>query len=50
MVSEEHVEEDDLNMHECMATFTKLLDHMEVNKITTQLAKVRIISYSTCNE
>jgi DNA-dependent protein kinase catalytic subunit len=39
VVSEEHIEQDELNLHHCMGTFMKILDHMEYNKITPQVPK-----------
>ena len=32
-MSEEQLEEDSLNLHECMVPLMKLLDHMQHNKI-----------------
>ena len=40
MVTEEQIEQDELNQHECMLTLMKLLDHMELNKINPQVPKV----------
>ena len=39
-VSEEQIEQDELNMHECMLPLMKLIDHMEHNKITPAVAEV----------
>lgn len=39
-VSEEQIEQDELNMHECMLPLMKLIDHMEHNKITPEVAEV----------
>ena len=41
MVSEEQIEQDELNTHECMVPLMRLLDHMEHNKINPEVAKVR---------
>lgn len=40
-VSEEQIEQDELNLHKCMLPLMKLLDHMEHNKITPEVPKVR---------
>ena len=40
LVTEEQVEQDELNQHECMLPLMKLLDHMEHNKINPQVPKV----------
>ena len=40
MVTEEQVEQDELNQHECMLPLMQLLDHMEHNKINPQVPKV----------
>ena len=40
MVTEEQIEQDELNQHECTLTLMKLLDHMELNKINPQVPKV----------
>ena len=45
VVSEEQVEQDTLNTHECMSTLTTLLDHMEHNKINPQVPKVQSSVY-----
>eukprot|EP00731_Ephydatia_muelleri_P028749 Em0020g393a len=39
-MSEEKVEQDALNTHECMLTLMKLLDHLEHNKINPEVPKV----------
>ena len=39
---EEKVEQNDLNMHEVMATLTQLLTHMERNKINPVVEEVVI--------
>lgn len=39
-MSEEQIEQDELNMHECMLPLMKLVDHMEHNKITPEVAEV----------
>ena len=41
-VSEDNIEQDELNIHECMLPLMKLLDHMEHNKITPEVAQVYI--------
>ena len=40
MVSEEQIEQDELNGNECMLSLMKLLDHMEHNKINPEAPKV----------
>lgn len=45
MVTEEQIEQDELNQHECMLPLMKLLDHMEHNKINPQVPKVE---YNFC--
>ena len=39
-VSEEQIEQDELNMHECMLPLMKLIDHMEHNKINPVVPQV----------
>ena len=39
-MSEDTVEMDELNGHECMATITSLLKHLIQNKISPELPKV----------
>ena len=39
-MSEEQIEQDELNMHECMLPLMKLIDHMEHNKITPEVPQV----------
>ena len=43
-MSEEQIDQDELNMHECMLPLMKLFDHMEHNKITPQVPQVYIVS------
>jgi DNA-dependent protein kinase catalytic subunit len=38
-VSEEQIEQDELNMHECMLPLMRLIDHMQHNKITPEVAE-----------
>lgn len=45
-MSEEQIEQDELNMHACMLPLMKLIDHMEHNKITPEVAEVYIIQRS----
>ena len=45
-MSEEQIEQDELNTHECMLPLMKLIDHMEHNKITPEVAQVYIIQVS----
>ena len=40
------MESDALNQHECMASITALLKHMQTNKITPEVAKVMLEAYS----
>ena len=40
VVTEEQIEQDELNQHECMLPLMRLLDHMEHNKINPQVPKV----------
>ena len=40
-VSEEQIEQDELNMHECMLPLMRLIDHMQHNKITPEVAEVQ---------
>ncbi len=40
IVSEEQIEQDELNTHECMLPLMKLLDHMDHNKINPEVPKV----------
>ena len=40
VLSEEQIEQDELNTHECMLPLMKLLDHMEHNKINPVVPKV----------
>lgn len=49
VVSEEQIEQDELNTHECMVPLMKLLDHMEHNKINPEVPKVAmpIFIYNT---
>ena len=35
------LESDELNQHECMASMTAVLKHMQTNKITPRIAEVR---------
>ena len=42
MVSEEQIEQDELNGNECMLSLMKLLDHMEHNKINPEAPKVPV--------
>ena len=39
-VSEEQIEQDELNQHECMLPLMKLIDHMQHNKITPEVPQV----------
>lgn len=45
LVTEEQIEQDELNQHECMLPLMKLLDHMEHNKINPQVPKVNYYLY-----
>ena len=40
VLSEEQIEQDELNAHECMLPLMRLLDHMEHNKINPVVPKV----------
>lgn len=40
MVSEEHMEMDELNQHECMLPLMKLLDHMQHNNLNPVMTGV----------
>lgn len=39
-MSEEQIEQDELNLHECMLPIMKVIDHMEHNKVTPEIAQV----------
>ena len=41
-VSEEQIEQDELNQHECMLPLMRLIDHMQHNKITPEVPQVLI--------
>ena len=40
VLSEEQIEQDELNTHECMLPLMRLLDHMQHNKINPEVPKV----------
>ena len=42
------MEQDDLNIHECMLPLMKLLDHMEHNKINPEVPKVLRVCVCVC--
>lgn len=44
MISEEEIEQDELNLHENMLPLMKLLDHMDHNKINPEVPSVHNIS------
>ena len=44
MNSEEEIEQDELNLHECMSPLMKLLDRMEHNKINPEVPSLCIIT------
>ena len=39
ILSEEQLEDDELNSHECMISLMNLLDHMQHNKITPEITE-----------
>ena len=41
-MSEEQIEQDELNQHECMLPLMRLIDHMQHNKITPEVPQVLI--------
>ena len=48
-MSEEQVEQDELNQHECMLPLMRLLDHMQHNCVTPKVSQVYIyVMYITC--
>ena len=45
VTSEEQLEQDCVNIHECMVPLMRLLDHMEYNKINPEVEKVSCFIY-----
>ena len=46
-MSEEQIEQDELNQHECMLPLMRLIDHLQHNKITPEVPEVCVCGVQT---